>query len=308
MQNSGTPLAKKLPTGIKRALENRHKQRQLLGRPEAVERDLKAQARREQIKTQQQLISSKHYKRAKNAKMRKKIKGELAALSVAHQLNTKQANAEKRRAKKLSKRKEIAALHNQSAKMAHREKALDREMRSSLTALNSDLRIERAIRRRSARMEQAIRKSILQNEESQRKVQSQANLNKLEQANKKLKLEEAQQSADIRRQEMQLIRQSTAALHNERVRMLNDYLRMSDFAEDVDSESDIEIAESSSDANDDHFDDGNGDGNDSCIEEGHDLSADTSKDDFEDRDKAEMGRKIMMFAFSRGFRLTMLNP
>ncbi len=214
------------------------------------------QQRRDELQSLTKLRARTHTQRLQNARSRKDVQAELSRLVTAHRANAKQAQAEARRREQLEQRAQLAALHNRSAEVARDERTLEGQVRSNLTALNSDMRVERAERRRLARLERKAQAAAERNRDSQNRAQGRARLNEARTVNAILKQQGAQTAADIRRRELQLLKQTSVALHNERVELLKTYMKMSDYVEDVDAE---EVEEED---DDDHAGGGDGGGRD----------------------------------------------
>jgi hypothetical protein len=153
-----------------------------------------------------------------------------------------------RRSRLLDLRKLRTATHNQRVQGSRVKQELQGELQSYRTALAAEERQQRAESLRTKQLEATVARVAAQNEATRQHAVNVDQLHAARQQNKLLRHVHSQVVADKRRRELNYLRSQTAALHNERVALTKDYVKISDYFEEVDDDADDDDDEQKDDS------------------------------------------------------------
>ena len=175
----------------------------------------------------------------------KKLPAKLKEKLESRQFNYEVRSPASKRANRVADRhKQIVGLrqlrsasHNQRVKTSKATADMHRQLRSYQTLVDTQTRQANAEARRRAHLDDTATRAAIQNEASRQHAVSIQRLNQAKARNQELKQLHAQAVADKRRADYEFLKTQGAVIHNERVALTKDYVRMSDYFEEVTDDS-----------------------------------------------------------------------
>ena len=275
-------------------------------------------------------------------KLPERLKKKLAERQLNYEARSPAASRQARVAEEherlLVLKKLRSAQYNQRVKTSKVKQDMKNELDTYRTAITSEIRLEAAEARRRRQLQNTVERAAAQNEASRQHAIGVERLKEAKQQNQMLRQMHAQVVADQRRREYTSLKSQAAAIHNERVALTKDYVRISDYMEEVQDEDD-EFSDDLSDTDRRRYgtiesasgDDGSDDGDDGIGDDYDDVGEDqwsnavnygdeeSYADSYYTRGSStggagfvvggdwDLGRRLMLNAYTAQFRRTVID-